>query len=149
MVARPAAVPPGHPCGPSLPQPAAPVQPGVCSGCVYFFPLEEVSSIAHLAGWPRQTFESLKNNGLFCCLANPFLDASFWLRDMYAHQAISAGIYNHLLSTSERGSGSVACCGVLPPSIICMSRARRLTETKDWFRLRPWRGQSQRQGGSK
>jgi hypothetical protein len=64
---------------------------------VYFFPLEEVSSIAHLSGWPRQTFESLKNNGLFCCLANPFLDASFWLRDMYAHQAISAGIYNHLL----------------------------------------------------
>src|SRR6516165_10461747 len=42
-------------------------------------------------------FEPLKNNGLFCCPANPFLDAWFWSTDRCAHQAISAGIYNHLL----------------------------------------------------
>jgi hypothetical protein len=56
-----------------------------------------VSSRVHISGQPSQLFESLKNNGLFCCPANPFLDAWFWLIDRYAHQAISVGIFNHLL----------------------------------------------------
>jgi hypothetical protein len=41
--------------------------------------------------------ESLKNNGLFCCPANPFLDTWFRLMDRYACKAISVSIYNHLL----------------------------------------------------
>jgi hypothetical protein len=56
-----------------------------------------VSSKVHISGQPRQLFEPLKNNGLFCCPANPFLDAWFWLTDRYAHHSISECIYNHLL----------------------------------------------------
>jgi hypothetical protein len=29
---------------------------------------------AYISGQPKQLFEPLKNNGLFCCPANPFLD---------------------------------------------------------------------------
>jgi hypothetical protein len=58
-----------------------------------------VSGKVHISGQPRQLFESLKNNGLLCCPANPFLDAWFWFMERYTHQAISVGIYNHLLFT--------------------------------------------------
>jgi len=55
------------------------------------------SSIVHISGQPCQLFESLKINELFCCPANPFLDAWFWLMDRYAPQAISVDIFNYLL----------------------------------------------------
>jgi hypothetical protein len=56
-----------------------------------------MSDNLHISGQPRQLFASLKNNRLFCCPANPFLDAWFRFMDRSAHQAISAGIYNQLL----------------------------------------------------
>src|SRR5262245_20360185 len=37
-------------------------------------PQRHSSSKVHLAGQPMHLLESLKNNRLFCCLANPFLD---------------------------------------------------------------------------
>src|SRR5262245_54645123 len=52
---------------------------------------------SYLSGQPKQIFEPLKNNELFCCPANPFLDAWFWLTDRCAYQAISKGICNYLL----------------------------------------------------
>jgi hypothetical protein len=70
---------------------------GVCSGCVYFFPLGELSSKARISGQLRKLFESLKNNELFCCPANPFLDTWFRFMDSSVPQAISVGIYNYLL----------------------------------------------------
>ena len=56
-----------------------------------------MSSKVYISGQPSQLFESLKNNELFYCPANPFLDAWFWLMDRYAPQAISVDIFNHLL----------------------------------------------------
>ena len=50
-----------------------------------------------LSPQPKQIFEPLKNNELFCCPANPFLDAWFWLTDRCAYQAISKGTCNYLL----------------------------------------------------
>jgi hypothetical protein len=56
-----------------------------------------LSGKVYISGQPRQLLEPLKINGLFCCPANPFLDAWFRLMDRYVHQAISVGIYNRLL----------------------------------------------------
>jgi hypothetical protein len=56
-----------------------------------------VSGKVRISGQPRQLFEPLKNNVLFCCPANPFLDTWFRLMDRTVPQAISVGIYNHLL----------------------------------------------------
>jgi hypothetical protein len=36
---------------------------------------ENLSEKAYLSGQPKQLFEPLKKNELFCCPANPFLDA--------------------------------------------------------------------------
>ena len=49
-------------------------QLGVCSGCVYFFPLEEVSSIAHDTGQQTRVLKSFQNKSLHFSPANPFLD---------------------------------------------------------------------------
>ena len=37
-------------------------------------PQSHSSKKVYISGQPKQLFEPLKNNGLFCCPANPFLD---------------------------------------------------------------------------
>src|SRR5262245_23018687 len=66
-------------------------------GMRVFFPCWGSVQQSSLSGQPKQIFEPLKNNELFCCPANPFLDAWFWLTDRCAYQAISKGICNYLL----------------------------------------------------
>jgi hypothetical protein len=41
------------------------------------FPVGDLSSNVHISGRPMYLFKSLKNNRLFCCMANPFLDTQF------------------------------------------------------------------------